>query len=191
MLNLNPNFKRRQEKLDKILLVVEDPKEVREEQERARSEYTKKITDKLKTDISDNELLSAILAELTTTPLDELRYLQNLGISFNKMVEKHARAILLERNRLGEILYNLTHKHQPELGGEITGILLKLTIPEIANLTQNPGELSAKIAETMMVIHHQAQHLSKPAEDRPVPPHETDQSAKFCLPTKFSSKASW
>jgi polyadenylate-binding protein len=66
-----------------------------------------------------------------------------------------------QKQILGERLFPLVHRLQPELAGKITGMLLEMDNTELLNLLESPDSLTAKVDEAMAVLR---QHGVLPAE---------------------------
>jgi polyadenylate-binding protein len=57
-----------------------------------------------------------------------------------------------QKQILGERLFPLVSRLQPELAGKITGMLLEMDNTELLNLLESPESLSAKVDEAMAVL---------------------------------------
>ena len=63
----------------------------------------------------------------------------------------------MQKNMIGERLYPLVYVHQPQLAGEITGMLLEMDNAELLNLIESPEALMSKIDEALIVLkNHQS-----------------------------------
>eukprot|EP01055_Gregarina_sp_Pseudo9_P005858 Gregarina_sp_Pseudo_9__5857@NODE_908_length_2070_cov_61_205318_g852_i0_p1_GENE_NODE_908_length_2070_cov_61_205318_g852_i0NODE_908_length_2070_cov_61_205318_g852_i0_p1_ORF_typecomplete_len623_score114_81RRM_1/PF00076_22/3_8e19RRM_1/PF00076_22/9_1e20RRM_1/PF00076_22/1_9e11RRM_1/PF00076_22/1_7e18RRM_5/PF13893_6/8_4e06RRM_5/PF13893_6/6_8e07RRM_5/PF13893_6/0_0079RRM_5/PF13893_6/0_00089PABP/PF00658_18/2_1e24RRM_7/PF16367_5/0_027RRM_7/PF16367_5/0_00017RRM_7/PF16367_5/0_013RRM_7/PF16367_5/0_15RRM_8/PF11 len=64
----------------------------------------------------------------------------------------------MQKQVLGERLFPLVAKHEPQLAGKITGMMLDMDDEELHLLIQSESDLKAKIDEALRVLH-QAQHM--------------------------------
>jgi len=64
-----------------------------------------------------------------------------------------------QKQMLGERLFPLVQRLQPELAGKITGMLLEMDNSELLLLLESPEALSAKVDEAIQVLK---QHNSLP-----------------------------
>lgn len=61
----------------------------------------------------------------------------------------------MQKQILGERLFPLVQKEQPELAGKITGMLLEMEVSEILSLLDSPMELQGKVNEALEVLQTQ------------------------------------
>merc|ERR1719313_2543646 len=61
----------------------------------------------------------------------------------------------LQKQMLGEKLYPLVHKLQPELAGKITGMMLEMDNSELLFLLQSEQQLKLKVTEALRVLQPQ------------------------------------
>jgi len=67
---------------------------------------------------------------------------------------------------LGESLYPLVEKLEPDAASRVTGMLLEMDHPEVLHLIESPRALSAKVAEAMAsLIQVEEQQPSCPADE--------------------------
>mmetsp|Transcript_8037 Transcript_8037/g.10853 ORF Transcript_8037/g.10853 Transcript_8037/m.10853 type:complete len:695 (+) Transcript_8037:365-2449(+) len=57
-----------------------------------------------------------------------------------------------QKQMLGERLFPLVHRLQPEMAGKITGMLLEMDNTELLNLLESPESLSSKVDEAITVL---------------------------------------
>eukprot|EP00475_Leptophrys_vorax_P022590 TRINITY_DN3076_c0_g1_i1.p2 TRINITY_DN3076_c0_g1~~TRINITY_DN3076_c0_g1_i1.p2 ORF type:complete len:642 (-),score=55.01 TRINITY_DN3076_c0_g1_i1:177-2102(-) len=72
-----------------------------------------------------------------------------------------------QKQMLGERLFPLIQRHQPELAGKITGMLLEMDNSELLLLLESPDALLAKVEEALMVLrqHSTADGTAAGAEE--------------------------
>jgi polyadenylate-binding protein len=58
----------------------------------------------------------------------------------------------MQKQMLGEKLFPLISKYQPELAGKITGMMLEMDNSELLILLESEGQLRAKVEEAMRVL---------------------------------------
>merc|ERR1739844_823181 len=58
----------------------------------------------------------------------------------------------MQKQLLGERLFPMVQKEQPELAGKITGMLLEMETTDILHLLENQSELQGKISEALEVL---------------------------------------
>merc|ERR1712014_94164 len=58
----------------------------------------------------------------------------------------------VQKQMLGEKLYPLVTKLQPELAGKITGMMLEMDNSELLSLLESPPQLKEKVDEAMRVL---------------------------------------
>jgi polyadenylate-binding protein len=61
-----------------------------------------------------------------------------------------------QKNMIGERLYPLIHRHQPEFAGKITGMLLEMDNAELLHLLESPEALGSKVEEAIQVLQMHA-----------------------------------
>ncbi|XP_055388895.1 polyadenylate-binding protein 1A-like [Condylostylus longicornis] len=75
-------------------------------------------------------------------------------LSAQSLAAAHPR---MQKQMLGEKLFPLVSKHQPELAGKITGMMLEMDNAELLSLLESETQLQAKVDEALGVLHrHQA-----------------------------------
>lgn len=74
----------------------------------------------------------------------------------------------MQKQMLGEKLYPLVAKHQPDLAGKITGMMLEMDNGELLSLIESEAQLHAKVDEAMNVLHR---HQSVPTAHPPALGH--------------------
>jgi len=57
------------------------------------------------------------------------------------------------KNMIGERIYPLIHKLQPQLAGKITGMLLEFEDEELLGLLKNPAKLKTRVNEAIEVLN--------------------------------------
>lgn len=63
----------------------------------------------------------------------------------------------VQKQMLGEKLYPMVQKAQPEQAGKITGMLLEMDVADILSLLESEADLQAKLQEAMEVLHSHEQ----------------------------------
>jgi len=61
-----------------------------------------------------------------------------------------------QKNMIGERLYPLIHRHQPDNAGKITGMLLEMDNAELLHLLESPEALGSKVEEAIQVLMQHA-----------------------------------
>merc|ERR1711865_1058273 len=61
----------------------------------------------------------------------------------------------IQKQMLGEKLYPAISKHQPELAGKITGMMLEMDNSELLILLESEQQLKNKVEEAMRVLESQ------------------------------------
>mmetsp|Transcript_27174 Transcript_27174/g.32971 ORF Transcript_27174/g.32971 Transcript_27174/m.32971 type:complete len:677 (-) Transcript_27174:332-2362(-) len=72
-----------------------------------------------------------------------------------------------QKQMLGERLFPLVQRLQPELAGKITGMLLEMDNTELLLLLESPESLLAKVEEAMAVLRQHGVVLPEPAQRLP------------------------
>ncbi|KAK7352431.1 hypothetical protein VNO80_17853 [Phaseolus coccineus] len=70
----------------------------------------------------------------------------------------------MQRILLGEALYPLVEKLEPEAASRVTGMLLEMDQPEVLNLIESPDDLTEKVAEAMAALKQVEEQSSCPAD---------------------------
>merc|ERR1712139_658554 len=63
----------------------------------------------------------------------------------------------MQKQMLGSKLYPMVAKHQPELAGKITGMMLEMDNSELLMLLESDAQMKSKIDEAMKVLNHTQQ----------------------------------
>eukprot|EP00271_Cylindrocystis_brebissonii_P011619 TRINITY_DN29496_c0_g1_i1.p1 TRINITY_DN29496_c0_g1~~TRINITY_DN29496_c0_g1_i1.p1 ORF type:complete len:779 (+),score=217.99 TRINITY_DN29496_c0_g1_i1:291-2627(+) len=71
----------------------------------------------------------------------------------------------LQKQMLGERLFPLIQRHQPELAGKITGMLLEMDNSELLLLLESPEALLQKIEEALLVLRQHGGSGARDGED--------------------------
>jgi polyadenylate-binding protein len=58
----------------------------------------------------------------------------------------------MQKQILGERLFPLVMKEQPQLAGKITGMLLEMDVSDILPLLDSPQDLNGKVLEALEVL---------------------------------------
>jgi polyadenylate-binding protein len=82
---------------------------------------------------------------------------QVTGLSAQMLAAAHPQ---IQKKLLGEKLFPLIHKRQPDLAGKITGMMLEMDNVELLSLLDSDSRLDAKVNEALGVLRRHQQGLT-------------------------------